>query len=406
MTGKMSDVVMKAGWEEKKLELFSNIMYGYTATSSKDLVGPKYLRITDIQNNSVNWPEVPRCQISDSDYKKYKLNIGDIVFARTGATTGKSFLIDDDVDSVFASYLIRVQADTNQINKNFLYYYFQSHRYWKNIENGISGSTLGGFNAKKLSSLPIPLPPLSEQKEIVKALDELFAKIDTAKANIEKNIENVGELFQSKLNEIFSEKGDGWVEKKLKDVCSIIKDGTHYTPTYYDSGYIFLSSKNVTNGFIDWKNVKFIDKIQHIDLQKRVSPKKGDILLAKNGTTGIGAIVDKDEIFDIYVSLALLRPLDIINGVYLLHFINSPFAKKQFNKRLKGIGVPNLHLEEIKEVTINYPISKEKQREIEEYISLLLDKKDKLISLYTQKLLDLEELKKSALEKAFRGELT
>lgn len=156
----------------------------------------------------------------------------------------------------------------------------------------------------------------------------------------------------------------GWEHKKLKDVCVKITDGTHQTPKYFENGYIFLSSKNCTSGKIDWNDVKYIDEIQHFEMQKRVSPKKGDILLAKNGTTGVAAIVDRDVEFDIYVSLAWLRSKGEVLPEFLLHFINSPNAKSQFNRRLKGIGVPNLHLEEIREVDISYPKSLPEQKRI------------------------------------------
>ncbi len=153
-----------------------------------------------------------------------------------------------------------------------------------------------------------------------------------------------------------------WELKKLSEVCEKITDGTHQTPTYFGEGVIFLSSKNVTSGKVDWDNIRYIDEKQHLEMQKRVAPKMNDILLAKNGTTGIAAIVDREVVFDIYVSLALLRPLDGLSPYFLLHFINSPLAKTQFNKRLKGMGVPNLHLEEIREVEIPLPPLPEQQR--------------------------------------------
>ncbi|MEQ9220942.1 MAG: restriction endonuclease subunit S [Cyclobacteriaceae bacterium] len=156
----------------------------------------------------------------------------------------------------------------------------------------------------------------------------------------------------------------GWEIKKLKEICDKITDGTHQTPKYFNSGIIFLSSKNVTSGKIDWDNVKYIDEKQHLEMHKRVAPRIGDILLAKNGTTGVAAMVDKDITFDIYVSLAHIRTLGAVIPEYLLYFINSPIAKKQFNKRLKGIGVPNLHLQEIREVEVTFPESKDEQKQI------------------------------------------
>lgn len=194
-------------------------------------------------------------------------------------------------------------------------------------------------------------------------------------------------------------------KKKLKDVCIKITDGTHQTPKYFDSGYIFLSSKNVTSGVINWENIKYIDEEQHHQMQKRVSPQLDDILLAKNGTTGVAAIVDRAVEFDIYVSLALLRASEELEAKYLLHFVNSPTAKTQFNQRLKGVGVPNLHLVEIREIIIKYPIDKNEQKNIIDYIDTLIEKKNSLLKNYQLKLNNLEELKKSILQKAFSGEL-
>lgn len=107
----------------------------------------------------------------------------------------------------------------------------------------------------------------------------------------------------------------------LKDLCTMdITDGTHKTPTYVEEGYIFLSSKNVTSGVIDWDNVMYIPESLHNELYKRIAPQKNDILLAKNGTTGVAAIIDRDEVFDIYVSLALIRPdATKVLPRYLLH---------------------------------------------------------------------------------------
>lgn len=122
----------------------------------------------------------------------------------------------------------------------------------------------------------------------------------------------------------FANPGKGWNEKRLSEICEKITDGTHQTPTYYDTGSVFLSSRNVISGRIDWNKIRYIDKKQHLEMHKRVAPRLNDILLAKNGTTGVAALVDKDIIFDIYVSLALLRAKAVILPNFLLYFINSP----------------------------------------------------------------------------------
>ena len=204
---------------------------------------------------------------------------------------------------------------------------------------------------------------------------------------------------------MFENKGENWEEKTLKEVCTKITDGTHQTPKYFDDGVIFLSSKNVTSGKIDWDNIKYIDEKQHLEMHKRVAPKVGDILLAKNGTTGVAAMVDRDLVFDIYVSLAHIRVLDFVTPEFMLYFINSPVAKKQFNKRLKGMGVPNLHLEEIREVVISFPKSIKEQNQIVQKLDEFSVETKKLKAIYQQKINGLEELKKSVLKKAFSGEL-
>lgn len=147
--------------------------------------------------------------------------------------------------------------------------------------------------------------------------------------------------------------------KTLQEVCAMnITDGTHQTPTYCDAsiGIPFISAKDVTSGKINWNNIMYIPNELHKKLYARVSPKKDDVLLAKNGTTGIAAIVEDDRIFDIYVTLALLRSnRKIILPKYLLQIVNSKICKIQFDNSLKGIGVPNLHLENIRETKIPLP---------------------------------------------------
>lgn len=164
---------------------------------------------------------------------------------------------------------------------------------------------------------------------------------------------------KSRFVEMFGRLDEGRFEvKTLDEICEFIKDGTHQTPTYTDdreSGYKFLSSKDVVSGEIDWSRIKYIPRDLHEELYKRISPRRNDVLLAKNGTTGVAALVDTDEVFDIYVSLALLRFVKGNDPHYLLAAINSSETKRQFDDSLKGVGVPNLHLCEIKKTRILLP---------------------------------------------------
>ena len=139
--------------------------------------------------------------------------------------------------------------------------------------------------------------------------------------------ERVGDIINNIDNEIPFELPPNWEWSRLQTICYPITDGTHKTPIYSDSGYIFLSAKNITTGKIDWNDVMYIPKSLHDELYSRVSPKMNDILLAKNGTTGVAAIVDRECEFDIYVTLALLRVVNNnISSQYLYPLENIDFT--------------------------------------------------------------------------------
>lgn len=189
---------------------------------------------------------------------------------------------------------------------------------------------------------------------------------------------------------------------KLCDICEFITDGTHQTPKYCESGgYIFLSSKDVTSHRIDWANAKRIPGSLHEKLYSRLAPRKNDVLLAKNGTTGVAAIVDRDEIFDVYVSLAVLRPKAEIFPEYLLYAINSPICKRQFDAGLKGVGVPNLHLNVIRETEISVP-SYSQQIEICKKLRMVLN----IIEQRNNQLKKMEDLIKARFVELFGDPIT
>jgi len=195
---------VKAGWKVKELGAVSTIRYGYTESASFKSIGPRFLRITDIQNDRVDWDSVPYCKIESADLPKYRLASGDIVFARTGATTGKSCLVVDPPEAVFASYLIRLRLLNKQLLPEFVSLFFQTSGYWKSIKAGSTGSAQGGFNATKLGALSIPIPPLPEQQRILEILGDAFDSIATAKANAEQKLAALEALKKSLLHQAFS----------------------------------------------------------------------------------------------------------------------------------------------------------------------------------------------------------
>ena len=198
-----------------------------------------------------------------------------------------------------------------------------------------------------------------------------------------------------------------WCWAILPELCLIpITDGTHQTPTYTskENGIPFISSKDVTSQKINWDNIKYITKELHEELYKRVAPQKNDILLAKNGTTGVAAIVEDSRVFDIYVTLAVIRPSQNISPQYLYRIINSGFCKEQFDSHLTGIGLPNLHLTDIKKTIIPLPPYAEQIRivaEIEKWFALI----DRIENGKTELQTTIKQAKNKILDLAIHGKL-
>ena len=191
-------------WRSKPINQLSEIKYGYTEKSNFSNVGPKFLRITDIQNTSGGWNKVAYCTISDEEMKKYKLMSGDIVFARTGATTGKSYLIENPPNAVFASYLIRLRINLqDKLLPKYLILFLKSKNYWDIIKKGLSGSTQGGFNASKLGNLVVPIPSIEEQLEFIDSIDGFSNAVDLIIHYYEKKLTLLQELKQSLLHKAF-----------------------------------------------------------------------------------------------------------------------------------------------------------------------------------------------------------
>jgi type I restriction enzyme S subunit len=158
------------------------IQYGYTASADPSATEIRMLRITDIQNNRVDWPSVPGCQIEQGEAEKYLLSPNDILIARTGGTIGKSFIVPDaPVKSVFASYLIRV-TPPRSLAAQYVKIFLESPLYWMQLRAMSAGTGQPNVNGQALGQLELPLPPLAEQKRIVEKVDELMALCDRLEA--------------------------------------------------------------------------------------------------------------------------------------------------------------------------------------------------------------------------------
>lgn len=378
-------------------------------------------------NDGVNW-----IKIGDTDTGKYingtkekitkegakksvPVKAGDLLLTNS-MSYGKPFILNIDGcihDGWFA-------IETNEcFDKDFLYYSFLASQWY--FDKIAVGTAVRNISSDRTFTTPLVMPPLAEQKRIVEQIESLFVKLDEAKEKAHEIVDKFEAVERAILYSAFtgeltkkwrlenSISSDTWSETTLQDVCCMkITDGTHKTPTYCEkeeSGIPFISAKDVTTKKICWDNIKYIVPELHEELYARLAPQRDDVLLAKNGTTGVAAIVEDDKIFDLYVTLAVLRPdKSIINPRYLLNIVNSPVCKMQFDEHLTGIGVPNLHLRDIKEVKIPLPLLDE-QEEIIRIVDSLLTKEKRAFEIAKTTIESIEVMKKTVLAKAFRGEL-
>jgi Restriction endonuclease S subunits len=295
-------------WKEVKLKtVCSDISYGYTASASKEKVGPKFLRITDITSGKINWDTVPYCKISEKDYHKYKLSVGDIVIARTG-TLGSSAIIKNDIDAVFASYLIRFRIDEKLADPFFISYVLQSQDFKEYVNAVNSGSVQPGTNARQLGDYEFPLPPLPEQKAIAEVLSSIDDKIEL----LHRQNKTLEEMAMTLFRQWFIEPTkdglpDGWEERKLKDIYIFEKGIEPGSKNYLETPSIDTIRFIRVGDMLDNKADVYIKK----DLAGNSICKFDDLLVSFDGTvgrvsfglvgcysSGIRKVYSKDEVYN------------------------------------------------------------------------------------------------------------
>ena len=210
-------------------------------------------------------------------------------------------------------------------------------------------------------------------------------------------------------DEIPFEIPQGWEWCRFSSICQTLTDGTHSTPHYTERGVPFLSVKDMSSGYLDFTNTKFISESEHVELSKRCHPRKGDLLLSKVGTTGIPLIIDTDSEFSIFVSLALIKFTSItINKQFLIHLINSPLVQEQVKENTRGVGNKNWVLSAIAQTLILLPPLKEQSRIVDKIAEIFPIVKRYSISQQKLDILNTnihDILQKSILQEAIQGRL-
>jgi type I restriction enzyme S subunit len=400
----LADDDLPEGWAHATLgEISEGIQYGYTASASRKK-GPRFLRITDIQDGRVDWASVPSCEIGNDDAEKYGLKPGDIVFARTGATTGKSFLIASCPPAVFASYLIRVRA-CQLVDPFFLSQYFNTRYYWDFIRENIAGNAQPNCNGSKLSKLPVIVAPLPEQKRIVAKIEELLAQVNAIRARLAKVAQILKRFRQSVLAAAFSE-GDSIA---LSEIVLDVKYGTAQKCTPMPTGSPVLRIPNIGDGSIRLNDLKYAKLPSRELAALRLLP--GDILMIRsNGSVslvGKTALVSQKEAGFAYAGYLIRLRVDVdrVLPEYLNSALQTHAVREQIEIPARSTsGVHNINSTELLRLEIHLP-ELERQKTIVHRVEALFrlaDAIEKRVGAATKRA---DKLTQAILAKAFRGEL-
>lgn len=321
-------------------DLCTDISYGYTESAKHEEIGPKFLRITDIASGRLEWENVPYCPITESDFEKYKLIPGDIVIARTGASTGANYTIkeSDPKDVVFASFLIRYKIDSKIADPYYIGHILRSPSWFDYVDAIAGGSAQPGANAKQLGSFEISLPPLSEQKSIASVLSSLDDKIDLLhrqNATLEKMAET---LFRQWFE---NEDNDGTVAQLIN-----IQNGYAFkSKDFRENGsHSVIKIKNISGGIIDIENTDFVESQIAEIVPERFKIKTGDILIAMTGAEigKLGLIPKTNNNLWLNQRVGLLK--EKYQGAKYLAYLQlkSDFGQDYIENTATGSAQPNI----------------------------------------------------------------
>ncbi len=416
----MSGEELPEGWAVTTLqELSSSIQYGYTASADAARPGPRLLRITDIQDGRVDWATVPGCEISAEDLTKFELAAGDIVFARSGATTGKSFLIREcPQQAVFASYLIRVRAKADAVLPNFLSQYFGTPSYWSYIVDNLAGNAQPNCNGTKLAALTVPVPPLAEQRRIVEKVEALLGQVNRMKGRLERVSAILKRFRQSVLaaacsGELTPELDSSrWQEVRLGDVIRGFEAGRNlkcHGRAARDGEFGVLKISAVTWGAFRANENKCL--LEGDTPKPHEIVRAGDLLITRANTVElVGAVVLVDRDYhnlmlpDKILRLSLNH--ERIDSHYLLYALRTDTVRDHFEREATGTSdsMRNLSQPKLSSAPLILP-PLEDQRKVAALVTRLFTLADTIERRVQTAMARVEKLPQAILSKAFSGEL-
>ena len=403
---------MRKDWQIKKLADICDVKHGYAFDGkefSSDVPEENPIIITP-----GNFTEDGKLLFVEKNTKRFIgippaafcFDVGDLVVVMTDLSSkmkilGKPAFVE--TNNVLHNQRIgRVRFFSDEINKRYVYYFMLSDQYLQNIKTSATGTMVKHTAPKRILDNEILLPSLPEQQRIVAILDEAFAGIATAKANTEKNLQNARAIFESHLSEVFSKKGEGWLEKKVSEVAK------------HSLGKMLDKAKNkgelqpyLRNLNVRWFSFDLSDLLQMPFLPSEVekyTAVQGDVLICEGGYPGRAAIWNESHPIYFQKALHRVRFFEPEHNKWFVYFLYAQDKSGKLKQHFSGAGIQHFTGEVLAKYKVPFPPLSELRRAISK-IEAVHSELEHLEAIYKQKLLALDELKKSLLHRAFSGEL-
>lgn len=388
---------MKQGWDKKTFgEVLDVLRNGVNCKQDKKGIGEKISRIESISSGEFDVDRVGYTNLKEEEKAKYKLEFGDILFSHINSPihVGKTAIFKSD-DEIYHGVNLLLMRPKPLLDKTYFEHYLKylyQNGYWKGLcKQSVNQASVNQQDINKVEiSFPKSLP---EQQQIVSILDEVFSAIERSRKNAEKNLLNAKELFESYLQGVFEKKGDGWEEKKLGEVIEYDKNQNIHKGLPYVGLEHIESNSGRFIGSLEPQVVKsstFYFNDQHV-LYGRLRPYLNKVLLPDfEGHCST-------EIFPIKVGKQITRE-------FLFYWLIAGSTVKKIDSTWTGARMPRANMNQVLEFDFAFPPLQEQQTIVRQ-LDALRAETQKLEALYKKKIADLDELKKSILQKAFAGEL-
>ena len=400
---------MKKDWEIKKLGEVCLKRDSIKWNNEKSNTEYQYIDLSAVDRESKSITETQTITKENAPSRAQQIvKTGDILFGTTRPTLKRFCLLSDVFDGQICSTgFCVVRPNQKSVFPDWIFYQFYNEEFYKYIEPLQKGANYPAVTDKDISNFKIPVPPLEEQKRIVKILDEKIAQLETIKTNVQTNLQNANDLFQSQLAKAFS--NTTWEKKRLGDLCSKIGSGA--TPkggrdSYKSEGIHLVRSMNVYDSKFVYDELACIDDKQAYEL-RNVELQENDVLFNITGASVCRCCVLPSEVLPARVNqhVSILRPKqEQLNPTFLC---SSMLGYKEILYKMACVGGSTrqaITKSQLEDFEIPLPPLPEQKRIVKE-LDTLSEKVRQLQEIYTKQIANCADLKQSLLQKAFEGEL-